>query len=521
MNTKGQNKRNGQTTGINESDYISSFLVSEIYKDTLPQNRSWIQNIIVPKNTFGVFVTVERYGSTQKVHGCVGNWNTDYENITRSDAINTMIDVAKSAVFKDRRSKMFDPILEDPEATFKISWMINPVYPVDSETGYVDSLSSTLGGKYFDNNYMGLIVFSGTKRATYLPKVFQNVSWKEIKKSLIEKASLSTDDTVVFLSYFTKEVEFPFFKSFTGEPFCYPYVRFVLKETKKNKMIPYNVNKEGDVFTKEDEWIRNLAVIQGIRNLSCYNPAKDTDLFFDLYLKEVMDIFRSPSKKSVRQALTSAIEITPNAADVISICEYLFSEIDNLEPDFERQQVFISLLRKCKNLPGITINEKLIHNILSEPSEEKSIFRLNWEIQLLFESIKFWPNMNKYVKIIDENISNIVKYFNQKTMTNELAVAFEGISYLKNIKYDQEKKRSRHSLLLSDKYLMSIIILLWQRWNPEYGLFMFTHSHQYEERPETQRRKTQKHGNMAIGDSRIDITNHILNAQRMMSLLLL
>jgi AMMECR1 domain-containing protein len=461
-----------------QADYISSFLVSELYNG-LPQHESWIQNIVVPKNAFGVFVTVER---NKKVHGCIGNWREDYRNISsRDDAIKMMVDVAKSAVFRDSRSKFLGPILEDPDSIFRVSWMINPVYHADSKTGYIEKL-----GRYFDNNDMGIIVFSGLKRATYLPRVFESGSWKEIKTSLINKAELNTRNSPLFISYFTKEIEFPFFKSFTGYSFCDPYVQFILNFTKINKKIPYLVSRKGVIFSKDDERVRNLAVIEGIRNLICYGDHLQIESqSVDFYLKDILDTFHSPLKKSARQALTSAIEIISNEDK--PICEYLFSQIDDLEPDFERQQVFIALLRKCRNIRGIEISEELIHNIFSEPVE-KSIFRLNWEIQLLFESIKIWKSMTKYITILDKSISNIIRYFNKDTMTNELAVAFEGTSYLKYI-----NKEITDLPLYSDKYLMDIVLLLWKRWNPKYGLFMFKD-----------------------GEARIDITNHVLNAQRIL-----
>jgi AMMECR1 domain-containing protein len=438
---------------------LASYLISGIFD--LPYDSLWKKEIHVPPHTFGVFVTIER---NHQIHGCIGYWDPKYHTISREFAIKKMIEVGKSATFEDSRSLEFQSILFDPNALFTVSWMLEPIYPVDTNTGFIPKLSRS-----FNNQDMGLIVQTKKSRATYLPKVFENASWNKITSSLIRKARVSgSDNDEHFLAYFTEEVEFYFYESF-GNQFCRPYVNFV----SQFEEIPYLVEKSGKVEFQKEEWVRNLAVIEGLENSSCYltkNKYKD-------YLQKTWDIFKQRPEQ-VRQAMTSLIEMIHDDQKK-QVCSYFDVQLDNLEPEFERPQVLIAMLRNCKS--DLEIKKK-IEGMMKE--RDRTIFRLNWDCQLLFESVKIWKEMTKYTKQIDQQLYPLLETYNENTMTNELAVGFECLCSL--IAFGSQ--------IDSIQYLMKIIILLWRRWDPKRGLYRFLDE-----------------------SERIDITNHVLHGQELLN----
>lgn len=447
-------------------NYLASYLISQIYD--LPMNQNWVNNLSIPESIFGVFVTIERsnkfiVNQSSNVHGCIGYYSKNFKTIGRKEALERLVSVGKSAALEDDRSNQFKPLLEDYKAIFKVSWLLYPVYQID-EKGYIKDLK-----KYFDNQDLGIIVKNGNT-ATYLPKVFSDYSFKQIKESLNKKASRdsygsSFKPTSIFYAYKTVEQEFKFYESFVGYPFCKPYLDFILSL----EDLPYIVTANKTIRYEPGQWVRNMAVIEGLSNYLC-SPGKDVIVNkYKKYMKTLYQLFLT-KPKLVRQALTSFIELYENKDE---ICDYLYQEINDLEQGFEAPQVLIALFRNCKTpLPQI-IKDRLT-------LVKKDIFVCNWDSQLLLEAIKFYPYLRIYARRLSDQIVSIVESYSDQTMTNELAVAFEAIT----------------SLLLIDQnlnvtnYLMKIILLLWERWEPSLGLFRFLD-----------------------GDLRIDITNHILNGQ--------
>lgn len=445
---------------------LSSYLIGKIFN--LPVHQSWITNIQIPSKTFGVFVTVLRSDSKNKndVHGCIGYWDPNYKIQSKDKLLTEIVRVGKSAVFKDSRSKRFDPIINDPFAKFIISWMIQPLYPIDIQTGFIKKINKKF------NNQMGIIVQSYNNRATYLPNVFTNESWEQVINSLMRKGNISSKDpSVSFYGYMTEEIEFDFFKSFTGNPFCMPYLSFLSSQNS----LPYQINKNGKILSDDEQWVRNLAVIEGLLQLPCYQNKNKNP--YQSVVDQALSIFDS-NPQIIRQALSSVIELV-DKKDKKNICQYLLSDLyqGQLESDFEEPQILISIVRNCDYSNVFGIIEKRMTN------GNRSIFRLNWDTQLLSESISIWKGLKQYMGPIDQSVSKIVDKYSNKTMTNELAVAFECICALMNMNPNVNSMR----------YLMKLILLLWQRWDPKTGLYKFLD-----------------------GDERVDIANHVLHGQNIL-----
>ena len=71
--------------------------------------------------------------------------------------------------------------------------MVRDVLEIDKDTGKIRGTY-----KLFDNDTMGLI-FDNKKtgqRATYLPGVFENISWEKIKTNLEQKSGYISSDNL-------------------------------------------------------------------------------------------------------------------------------------------------------------------------------------------------------------------------------------------------------------------------------------------------------------------------------------
>ena len=148
----------------------------------------YINNIKIPRNVFGVFVTIRRSQKLPSypvdIHGCIGYWSPDYKVLSPPEIISHLMDVSLSAMNNDSRRDYFQPIETDLGAIVEIDFMLQPLIPINSETGILEN------GQQFKNSKYGLIVegYNGS-RATYLPHVFPDSTlWAKLKESLISKA---------------------------------------------------------------------------------------------------------------------------------------------------------------------------------------------------------------------------------------------------------------------------------------------------------------------------------------------
>ena len=84
----------------------------------------YIKKIKIPKNVFGVFVTIKRSVKLTKypedIHGCIGYWSPDYSILTRKQIVSHIIDVSHSALYTDDRRKYFPPIETDLDTIIEI-----------------------------------------------------------------------------------------------------------------------------------------------------------------------------------------------------------------------------------------------------------------------------------------------------------------------------------------------------------------------------------------------------------------
>ena len=190
-----------------------TYIIAHILKFPVPEE---IPKIPIPVNTFGIFATIRRNKKLDKwpedIHGCIGYWEN---NVMSPDSIiQHLLDVSLSAMYNDNRRNYFPPleIEPDPETVIEIDFMLHPLITVDTNTGLMITDTSKNNNnnnnnknnkKRFNNAKWGLIVSNNktNKRATYLPGVFPDISWPEIKNSLLGKAGITTMEPVSFQAY--------------------------------------------------------------------------------------------------------------------------------------------------------------------------------------------------------------------------------------------------------------------------------------------------------------------------------
>jgi AMMECR1 domain-containing protein len=405
----------------------------------------------IPRNAFGVFVTVHRELDKLKtfphdIHGCIGHWNHEYNNELPETIYENIIDVSLKATFEDDRRQNFPPLENDVFSTIEINYLLTPLYKIltkqkDGKTiGWIDTLK-----KEFDNNTFGLIV-DGNSSAIYLPKVFEKVSWNEIKDSLLQKAGLSGESGLTsdvnfyaYLSEVEKEQIFDLIHNKIHYPSSYPkkiakcFTNFI----KDHKLVPYNVGSTNKIFYNKEEIIRNLSVLETFLELSQFqsldeNIKSDILKFINTHYSKIDDIkeMELANLVSIIFTLNKIIRDTNKDKDKDKDSEFLFpinekyikklvKRVKVAEKQFERGQIILALLKFLDyETKDIEVDQKTIDFIIEiieiykselevELKSDKStklnidsVFKINWDSQTLHSIYKF---INKHSNIIESN----------------------------------------------------------------------------------------------------------------------
>lgn len=144
----------------------------------------------MPKNAFGVFVTVKR---NNKVHGCQGYWDPKFAKLEPSNLYDHLLQVAHAAMWLDDRRFNFAPIETETKIIIEIDYMYLPIKKINRQ---------------FSNRNLGIIIQDKEgRRATYLPGVFPDEKMDYIVESIKMKASIIGNQFSLF-SYNIKQVAF-------------------------------------------------------------------------------------------------------------------------------------------------------------------------------------------------------------------------------------------------------------------------------------------------------------------------
>lgn len=444
----------------------------------------------IPNDCFGAFVSVKRSKSQtlkewpENIHGCIGNWSNDYKSKTKDELFEIMKNVGNNACNSDSRKSYFKPIYLDSQAYFEVDFMMLPIMSINSKTGIMSN------GEVFKNENYGIIVENGSQKATYLPKVFSNMDWDTLKSKISNKASIKNNSSnIKFYGYKAKIYSSKIYNiiKFTKLHILNNFVDFNLKHYKE--FIPYNINKNNVKIDKE-QYVRNLATINDL--LKIYNYNKNVKNLFpriknnlDYYLKIYFE-----DKQRMRQASSFLILALQNIdlnknKETLSICNYLYDNIEVMDKSFELGEVCISLNEVCKmRTQLLNVQKNMYKEILNHTHDDSSIFRYNWEAKFLYSLYKTSTtnNVNSFIlKHCNELYKRIIENFNlnNESETNYVAVTFEALSSLLFCIKDNNIK---------DKILYCYY-LLQLKYNNDNGLYYFN----------------------GLQNARLDITGHVIN----------
>ena len=218
-----------------------------------------------PPHVFGVFVGIERSAHDTlpyfpfKVHGCIGYWEEQYQALSDEEISSHLVQVAKEAAQKDQRRQSFTRSLYvDVLATYKVYLMMQPLYMVNSETGYIQGTNSI-----FNNEEYGLIVQNQGQRATYLPGVFsRDLPWNNLKSSLVHKAAIdSSGSSSQFLAY-----KCLIYSSTLLDYYALPLVQFMNRNY--GQFVPYSWNSHTNEVVRDPEQdVRNIGTMLDLLQL--------------------------------------------------------------------------------------------------------------------------------------------------------------------------------------------------------------------------------------------------------------
>jgi len=456
----------------------------------------------IPNKCFGIFVTVKRSDSQsldeypKNIHGCMGYWSDEYNELNKEEILSQIKRVSRKSTFKDKRKDYFiKPIEEDSFATYELHFMKTPLIEINKTTGMLSN------DEKFDNSKYGLIAIGEDgKRSTYLPNVFINKKWDWIKKNLIKKSGSKG------------ECSFKAYKTDTRTECCNSLLSSSnLKNMSKNSIdfivnnygdfIPYIINSNG-VEVDRDKNIRNVAMlnimldfVDDLPNNVLYKVKEDLE-FYQNRFKDLRRRMRHI--RNVRQAsafLALALNKIEKRKEAIDICDYLYESINDLEPKFELGEVMVSLSEVDPRKNELWNSQRDMYSNLVKKEFSKisidDIFECNWQSQSLNSLYRSYyinedlPISKIYIKHameLKKRALYIYSHFSPKIQTNYLAVTLECLCSLLHIVHWQTNQKNE---ILNN--IQSVFCKLQRRYTD--GLYYFTN-----------------------GDSRLDITGHVLNS---------
>lgn len=434
----------------------------------------------IPSNTFGVFVTVKRKNiiPDYNIHGCIGNWDNNFKRLEPNSVFKISKSVSYSATWEDSRAEDMNnikSILQDGNTIYELDFMLLPVLEINPDTGVISN------GDIFNNNKYGLIYSSGKSRATYLPYVFPNSTWDNIKKKLIRKSNKDETNSlqnVSFKSYTIKQIKTDLFTFIKNLSYVQnQFIKWI--ESNYGNSIPY-MRSNNKIIRDEKQYVRNIATINDIlqfKNILSNQLLKSLEIDLEKYYL----IFKK-DPLNMRQASSFLLIIKP----YYDIKKYLFTQLSDLEPKFERGEVLISLLYVTRdNKENDKMNDNfnsMIRTIeLKETLKMDDIFELNWHSKFAFvcfkKKFKNKTELSLYSTLLFKKIKYLFSYDLNNLETNYLAVFFEALSSLYNLLESKEDIKDM---------ITKLFCKLMERF--ENGLFKFTDN-----------------------SARLDITGHVLN----------
>jgi hypothetical protein len=291
---------------------------------------------------------------------------------------------------------------------------MNTIYKINKTNGLIIKLNTP-----FTNNIYGIIIQTKDKRATYLPKVFPNISWENMVSSIKNKANITTDDFDLF-AYKIIQIKSHFINVLTEELFTYisihNFSRLLLDNIKPS--LPFIYSCKNDVFEwNSTDTVRNISVLSDIFKYCQLYSNISTNSELKLIKQKIKNVLQNIERYDSQSLSFLGYIYQLYNINTDAYCKKLLNDLPFSEKDFERHEIIIGLNKANCNIANI----KLTYTF------DDSIFKMNWVIQAIISYNKV-PS-SKLINILESKILNMIH--NIKSIeTNYLAVSFEAISFV-------------------------------------------------------------------------------------------
>jgi AMMECR1 domain-containing protein len=371
------------------------------------------------KDVFGVFTTVRRAIPLKTypidVHGCIGFWDNDFNNLSNESLYHHLLRVSHDSVWQDKRNRFFGPIEREPDTVLEIDFMLNPIYRINQTTGMISEIN-----KKFSNKRFGIIIQRGAQKATYLPNVFPDETWIEIVESIKRKAGITSDDFELF-AYKIHQIKSKYSAILTGSLFTYISVyhfsRLLIRNMKLDHRFPFAYScSQNQLEWNATDQVRNISTLSDIFRYVTIYKGLATKQELKAIKQKIINILKDIDKYSSQALSFLAFMFQSFRLNNTAFCQRLLRDLPEAEPEFEKPEIIIGLNKAgCKMKKEIpTLN----------PTD--SIFRMNWTIQQIISSKK--KPSTEDIAILKNKIAGILSQ-KKVTETNYLAVAFESLCF--------------------------------------------------------------------------------------------
>jgi AMMECR1 domain-containing protein len=421
----------------------------------------------VSEKPFGAFVTLTR-GPESAVHGCVGNWSPDFQEVPSSEIVNWVQQLAQDARHRDQRRFHFSKdVNEDVSTTLTISVMLLPLYTVNTYTGFLRN--GTKGEEtLFRNEEYGLI-FQGKsgQRATYLPEVYVNETWENVSKSLLQKAGLTSREQGTFYAYKTLTVEVDVYSLLFSVRGTYFIEREVAAFYDKyfEDFVPYEFDsKRGQVVIDKSQAVRSVATLVDVLHLSQKFTSvlswgdkpvlQNSDYYFEKWYSYGQDY--TQASIFLLQAYTFLFHKGVDVQKRVALLEdSLYNALLTLEPQFEMGEAvstlaplvnaatpfdYVEKLFKACTLMRSRLETFRVSRIRRRITQQLDlVFELNWQSQsahkmlhlVLSQFPEHVPFFQAFVSELSEMMLSVLgNNLPHMLETNYLVVVYECLCHL-------------------------------------------------------------------------------------------
>tara|TARA_Y100000389_G_C17459930_1_gene520929 strand:+ start:1148 stop:2533 length:1386 start_codon:yes stop_codon:yes gene_type:complete len=403
-----------------------------------------LYNIVPKYNYFGLFITIERGegGKNDNVHGCIGYWEKNLKKIDNMVLNDKILYCTEQALNHDQRKNNFNlNVYYDNKAKIKVSLMILDSIQKISNEGKIGNSNII-----FNNKDWGIMVYNGNiAGATYLPDVFDNMSWDKIRKSINNKANLGVNDNYEYWAYKTNIQIVELNNIFNINPKIIGFLRYPLKWIHAQNVndILYSINN-GNLEYDSNQGVRNISTIYQLIKYGYNNYNTILEKYYNDYItgknKKLNFDYLSP----LPYLILCYNLLKNNKLD--GLINDLIENIGNLEKKFQKGQGLKALLLVNKDISRYIKDDiEFIENLKLDKYDINDIFYINWILQwyTIYKNNKLVENIENIKNYLNWFFDNYVKLDNIKTLeTNYLAVLFEILAQIYKYNIELENMMS-------------------------------------------------------------------------------